>query len=187
MTPGLLGGRVVGRANWSIARGTTTNKGCDTIGHCRRRKIRCVMSPEIQNRCVNCIRLKKDCSFCPVGQLPTVDSQGKPAGPRTGSSTANSQFSSSALAFRQPVGMASRSMYGTGPRQDSNGHATFAIVPSSVEYPSVTGEGLSTRREDSLGVRTDFTDDFGTRKKHAGFLHTELSCLSGNESRRGVR
>lgn len=157
-----LAGRPRGRSGQlEHCSSTTTNKGCDTIGHCRRRKIRCIVSPEIQNRCISCIRLKKDCSFCPVGQLPTVDSQGKPAGPGTGSSTANSQSSSSALAVRQPIRMAPRSMYGTGPRQDSNGHATSAIVPPSVEYTSVTGEGLPTRRVGSLGVWTDFTDNFG--------------------------
>ncbi|KAL0939346.1 fungal zn binuclear cluster domain containing protein [Colletotrichum truncatum] len=40
-------------------------------GHCRRRKIRCIPSPgDIQGRCINCIRLKKECSFYPVDQPP---------------------------------------------------------------------------------------------------------------------
>ena len=40
-------------------------------GHCRRRKIRCIPSPnDLQGRCINCIRLKKDCSFYPVDQQP---------------------------------------------------------------------------------------------------------------------
>ncbi|SPN96998.1 uncharacterized protein DNG_00517 [Cephalotrichum gorgonifer] len=40
-------------------------------GHCRRRKIRCIPSPaDVQGRCVNCIRLKKECSFFPVDQQP---------------------------------------------------------------------------------------------------------------------
>ncbi|KAK4230639.1 hypothetical protein QBC38DRAFT_19784 [Podospora fimiseda] len=40
-------------------------------GHCRRRKIRCIPSQnDVQGRCVNCIRLKKECSFYPVDQQP---------------------------------------------------------------------------------------------------------------------
>lgn len=38
-----------------------------TIGHCRRRKIRCLLAPDDpQGRCSNCIRLKKECNFFPV-------------------------------------------------------------------------------------------------------------------------
>ena len=45
-----------------------------STGHCRRRKIRCLLAPDdIQNRCANCIRLKKDCSFYPVDQQPQLD------------------------------------------------------------------------------------------------------------------
>ncbi|ERS97958.1 hypothetical protein HMPREF1624_06130 [Sporothrix schenckii ATCC 58251] len=45
-------------------------------GHCRRRKIRCIPSPaDIQGRCVNCIRLKKECSFYPVDQQPPPDTR----------------------------------------------------------------------------------------------------------------
>lgn len=36
-------------------------------GHCRRRKIRCMMpDDDPSGRCSNCIRLKKECIFCPV-------------------------------------------------------------------------------------------------------------------------
>ena len=34
--------------------------------HCRRRKIRCLLADGDPQRCQNCIRLKKDCVFCPV-------------------------------------------------------------------------------------------------------------------------
>ncbi|KAK4105302.1 hypothetical protein N658DRAFT_482821 [Parathielavia hyrcaniae] len=47
-------------------------------GHCRRRKIRCIPSPnDVQGRCINCIRLKKECSFFPVDQQPPVDTRQK--------------------------------------------------------------------------------------------------------------
>src|SRR5271155_670565 len=40
-------------------------------GHCRRRKIRCVLALDDPTaRCSNCIRLKKDCHFYPVDQQP---------------------------------------------------------------------------------------------------------------------
>ncbi|KAF2737601.1 hypothetical protein EJ04DRAFT_104139 [Polyplosphaeria fusca] len=40
-------------------------------GHCRRRKIRCLVAAEDpQGRCANCIRLKKECNFFPVEQNP---------------------------------------------------------------------------------------------------------------------
>ncbi|KAH8657503.1 hypothetical protein BGZ60DRAFT_383685 [Tricladium varicosporioides] len=43
-------------------------------GHCRRRKIRCIPSAgDLQNRCSNCIRLKKECNFYPVDQQPQPD------------------------------------------------------------------------------------------------------------------
>ncbi|KAF2199657.1 hypothetical protein GQ43DRAFT_450107 [Delitschia confertaspora ATCC 74209] len=40
-------------------------------GHCRRRKIRCLVAQDDpQGRCSNCIRLKKECNFHPVEQTP---------------------------------------------------------------------------------------------------------------------
>ncbi|KAL2022793.1 hypothetical protein VTK56DRAFT_4609 [Thermocarpiscus australiensis] len=47
-------------------------------GHCRRRKIRCVPAQnDVQGRCINCIRLKKECSFYPVDQQPPLDTRQK--------------------------------------------------------------------------------------------------------------
>ncbi|KAK3329607.1 hypothetical protein B0H66DRAFT_31911 [Apodospora peruviana] len=49
-------------------------------GHCRRRKIRCMPSPnDVQGRCMQCIRLKKECSFYPVDQPPPPDTRQKSA------------------------------------------------------------------------------------------------------------
>lgn len=49
-------------------------------GHCRRRKIRCQLPlPEdVQGRCTNCIRLKKECNFYPVDQAPPTESKPPP-------------------------------------------------------------------------------------------------------------
>ncbi|KAF2036072.1 hypothetical protein EK21DRAFT_52410 [Setomelanomma holmii] len=42
-------------------------------GHCRRRKIRCLLAPDDpQGRCANCIRLKKECNFYPVEHNPDM-------------------------------------------------------------------------------------------------------------------
>ncbi|EON66391.1 hypothetical protein W97_05488 [Coniosporium apollinis CBS 100218] len=49
-------------------------------GHCRRRKIRCLVATEdTQGRCSNCIRLKKECNFYPVEQQPPSESRAHPA------------------------------------------------------------------------------------------------------------
>ena len=71
------------------------------IVHCRRRKIRCLLAPDDpQNRCLNCIRLKKECNFYPVDQQPPVERR-----PRSGSkgdarSAENSVSSSSSPGYR---------------------------------------------------------------------------------------
>ncbi|KAF1852147.1 uncharacterized protein K460DRAFT_271568 [Cucurbitaria berberidis CBS 394.84] len=45
-------------------------------GHCRRRKIRCLLAPDDpQSRCANCIRLKKECNFFPVEHTEPQGSQ----------------------------------------------------------------------------------------------------------------
>ncbi|KAG9185758.1 hypothetical protein G6011_07089 [Alternaria panax] len=42
-------------------------------GHCRRRKIRCLLAPDDPaGRCSNCIRLKKECNFYPVEHNPDM-------------------------------------------------------------------------------------------------------------------
>ncbi|CAK1354578.1 hypothetical protein CB0940_01583 [Cercospora beticola] len=44
--------------------------------HCRRRKIRCVVAEDDpEQRCNNCIRLKKECVFYPVDQQAVIDAR----------------------------------------------------------------------------------------------------------------
>lgn len=44
--------------------------------HCRRRKIRCLLAEgDSQDRCQNCIRLKKECVFYPVDQQQMLDNR----------------------------------------------------------------------------------------------------------------
>ena len=48
--------------------------------HCRRRKIRClVATDDVQGRCENCIRLRKECQFFPVDQQPPVEKKSRPS------------------------------------------------------------------------------------------------------------
>ncbi|KAF2131070.1 hypothetical protein P153DRAFT_210412 [Dothidotthia symphoricarpi CBS 119687] len=83
-------------------------------GHCRRRKIRCLLAPDdTQGRCANCIRLKKDCNFYPVEhngevQLPQTTtirdtSTGPPVTPATSSPRLLQSISGEAVGeFRTP-------------------------------------------------------------------------------------
>ncbi|RGP59248.1 hypothetical protein FLONG3_11243 [Fusarium longipes] len=73
-------------------------------GHCRRRKIRCIASPnDTQGRCINCIRLKKDCSFFPVDQASIDDSRSKQGSRASTGAKGNSATSSPATPISKPV------------------------------------------------------------------------------------
>lgn len=48
--------------------------------HCRRRKIRCEVAPDDpQGRCVDCIKLRKECKYYPVDQQPPAEKKSRPA------------------------------------------------------------------------------------------------------------
>ncbi|PHH70246.1 hypothetical protein CDD82_7246 [Ophiocordyceps australis] len=70
--------------------------------HCRRRKIRCIASPDVPNRCVNCIRLKKECSFYPVDQQPGVESRSRASIRQAAGPSVSSATSSPAIAVGSP-------------------------------------------------------------------------------------
>ncbi|EXM11168.1 hypothetical protein NOF04DRAFT_1008202 [Fusarium oxysporum II5] len=73
-------------------------------GHCRRRKIRCITSPnDTQGRCINCIRLKKDCSFFPVDQASIDDSRSKQTSKSSTGPKGSSATSSPATPISNPV------------------------------------------------------------------------------------
>ncbi|KAK4145468.1 uncharacterized protein C8A04DRAFT_35743 [Dichotomopilus funicola] len=120
-------------------------------GHCRRRKIRCVPSPnDGQGRCINCIRLKKECSFYPVDQQPPVDTRQK-SGSRSSASTKVASASSSPSmqpgipsdihGQQQPYPHltmpSAQNMAPPMKPTGSDGHSTDSKVPSSV--PSTRG------------------------------------------------
>ncbi|KAK8055256.1 hypothetical protein PG993_000483 [Apiospora rasikravindrae] len=81
-------------------------------GHCRRRKIRCILQPaDPGGRCMNCIRLKKECSFFPVDQQPpTLPGQKQGTRPSVGSKIASTS-SSPAMTTGQPPDAARHQLY----------------------------------------------------------------------------
>lgn len=84
------------------------------IGHCRRRKIRCMMPDEDPSgRCSNCIRLKKECNFYPVEQ----SLQGKGSNGRANSVPKHSASSPNSH------------MYMSGYNQNGYPHMTSFSVP----------------------------------------------------------
>lgn len=61
--------------------------------HCRRRKIRCLVADDDpQQRCQNCIRLKKECVFYPVDQQSAMENKSEPSpqGPQPAPSVVSS-------------------------------------------------------------------------------------------------
>ena len=83
-----------------------------TKGHCRRRKIRCIPSQnDVQGRCVNCIRLKKECSFYPVDQQPPQDTRQKSASRSSVGPKIASASSSPALQTGMPSDMHGQQPY----------------------------------------------------------------------------
>lgn len=65
-------------------------------GHCRRRKIRCLLAPDDpQGRCANCIRLKKECNFYPVEHNPDMPHAQPVAGKDTSPGSSATPASSS--------------------------------------------------------------------------------------------
>jgi len=73
----------------------------ERAGHCRRRKIRCLLAPDdIHGRCSNCIRLKKECNFFPVDQQPpSLDRRPRSGSKNDGLSMGASTSSSSSPAM----------------------------------------------------------------------------------------
>ncbi|KAI5370873.1 putative zn(2)-C6 fungal-type DNA-binding domain-containing protein [Septoria linicola] len=69
--------------------------------HCRRRKIRCLIAEDdSEQRCQNCIRLKKECVFYPVDQQAVIDARSEsssksraPSAPPSAVSTSPTQQS----------------------------------------------------------------------------------------------
>ncbi|KAK1851873.1 fungal zn binuclear cluster domain containing protein [Colletotrichum chrysophilum] len=122
-------------------------------GHCRRRKIRCIPSPsDTLGRCINCIRLKKECSFYPVDQPPAPQStEARPKAPSRASTgpKVTSASSSPAMAPGQSPDMSQYQQYRHVAMPPAN-MAPPAMRPAGVEgVPS--GASSSSRSFDFQG------------------------------------
>ena len=88
--------------------------------HCRRRKIRCLLAEgDSQDRCQNCIRLKKECVFYPVDQQQMLDTRSQ-SGPKSGPDS----IPSSAVSPSPPELASGR------PFERSRQYGSFASLPS---------------------------------------------------------
>ncbi|KAF5671796.1 hypothetical protein FHETE_4009 [Fusarium heterosporum] len=106
-------------------------------GHCRRRKIRCITSPnDTQGRCINCIRLKKDCSFFPVDQAAIDDPRGKQASRPPPAPKGNLTTSSPATPISKP---AEQSKKAKAPFIPSSKRPVPITVPRAAEIPGAKG------------------------------------------------
>lgn len=73
------------------------------LGHCRRRKIRCIPEQgDAQNRCSNCIRLKKECNFYPVDQQPQVEPKRRSSKTQSGTGRVSASSSPATSASQLP-------------------------------------------------------------------------------------
>ncbi|OKL62272.1 hypothetical protein UA08_02867 [Talaromyces atroroseus] len=76
----------LGYSRTSVACGQSIFHPPLCVMHCRRRKIRCLVSADdSEGRCENCIRLRKECQFYPVDQQPPTDRKARPGNTPTSS------------------------------------------------------------------------------------------------------
>jgi hypothetical protein len=88
--------------------------------HCRRRKIRCLLAEgDSQDRCQNCIRLKKECVFYPVDQQQMLDTRSQ-----SGAKSGPGSVPSSAVSPSPPELASGR------PFERSRQYGSFPSLPS---------------------------------------------------------
>lgn len=107
--------------------------------HCRRRKIRCVVSEdEPQQKCVNCIRLKRECVFYPVDQQTALDAQSESSS-RTSKvrSTASSRVSTS------PTQSSTRTLGGFDQHHGTHQGSRLEAQPSMPGVPILPSTNLA--------------------------------------------
>ena len=92
----------------------------NNTAHCRRRKIRCLVAEgDPQDRCQNCIRLKKECVFYPVDQQQMLDTRSQSSAKSGAASVPSSAVSPS------PPELASGR-----PFERSRQYGSFPSIPS---------------------------------------------------------
>ncbi|KAH8815274.1 hypothetical protein F5884DRAFT_665693 [Xylogone sp. PMI_703] len=122
-------------------------------GHCRRRKIRCIPAPgDPQNRCSNCIRLKKECNFYPVDQQPPSETKRRDS-TKTTSGASVASASSSPTALSEQLSEGGNLQYSNasmppiqeldGPKRRRTDSFSSEVRGSSrgLEYPPISSAG----------------------------------------------
>ena len=106
-------------------------------GHCRRRKIRCLLAPEDPtSRCLNCIRLKKECNFFPVDQQPQPDSN-RPGSKLDRASVETGSSSPSASPVTQGGSIHNHGDFNSIPSTQTTPQQTEFAIPHGVRQHSV--------------------------------------------------
>ncbi|KZL87825.1 fungal zn binuclear cluster domain containing protein, partial [Colletotrichum incanum] len=115
--------------------GLAGDKKRNKLGY-HRTSVACA-SPAIgESRCINCIRLKKECSFFPVDQPPLPQTtEPRPKAPSRASSGPKvaSASSSPAMAAGQSLDVSQRQQYRPGVMHPAPGMAPPPIQPSAIE------------------------------------------------------
>ncbi|KAI5466013.1 hypothetical protein BGZ63DRAFT_420538 [Mariannaea sp. PMI_226] len=118
-------------------------------GHCRKRKIRCVPAQtDLQGRCVNCIRLKKECEFYPVDQPP----------PSEGRSTQLTKISPAPTGVPHPFPNAALNK---NPVETPASHPFNPLVqsiPSSAATPTLKSDGTKSLPNDTKAPLPSLTE-----------------------------
>lgn len=115
-------------------------------GHCRRRKIRCIPSPsDSQGRCINCIRLKKECSFHPVDQQVPIDARVKPSSLSSTGSKVGSATSSPASSHANSVDQTENPLFSLSTAHPVPGMSSSVTKTSGAESFVPEGKGKTKR------------------------------------------
>ncbi|KZL73358.1 fungal Zn binuclear cluster domain containing protein [Colletotrichum tofieldiae] len=162
-----------------------TSVACDRQGHCRRRKIRCIASPAIgESRCINCIRLKKECSFFPVDQPPLPQAtEPRPKAPSRASSGPKvaSASSSPAMAAGQSLDVSQRQQYRPGVMHTAPGMAPPPIQPSAIENLAPEATSKSRRLPESRQLadgRNAVSSGMASSSRAFGFPNQPVAWMS---------
>ncbi|KAK3673117.1 hypothetical protein LTR78_006957 [Recurvomyces mirabilis] len=165
--------------------------------HCRRRKIRCVIADaDPQQRCQNCIRLKKECVFYPVEQQNALDNRTE-----SSSKAVTDSGPSSVVSVSPPNNATDRSFESTREfppfaALPSNASSTFQGLPLE-PGSAIFGQGYAmkdyTYRSDAYGrtwpsttsMVTDSSDTTSassySRYSHAPSVNGDFSPFPANE------
>ncbi|KAL5615167.1 hypothetical protein BROUX41_005224 [Berkeleyomyces rouxiae] len=122
-------------------------------GHCRRRKIRCILSNDSNGRCANCIRLKKECTFYPVDQ-PPPDARGRPGTSSQSASSNRGNCSQSTQGRYSSTGLPISAMAPSMAEREPNGGTVYDYTtPTTNILPNPTWRGFM----DESGVASPST------------------------------